>query len=258
VTVGAANAAPIVESGDFGNDFVSRTLLTGQGPVSGALGGADLFDYFQLSGFGAGQTVRITLTQIAQLPDPSGSASGSGDASSSGSEPSGSASASEPVASASDSGGSEPEASASGSEEPTASASASGSEDTSTPKASGSEDPADVGFTLHLLEEVGAFLAFPGDSGPNTETVASASGEQYPENQVFGNRSYSFDLDATTLPAGDLNLRLAFDGTGDAFYQVTVSTQTSASIPEPSSLAPLAAGAAGLGFMAARRRRRKK
>jgi hypothetical protein len=91
-----------------------------------------------------------------------------------------------------------------------------------------------------------------GDSGPD----ASGSGS-FPDGQVFGGKSFTFDLGTSTLPTGDLNLRLAFDGTGDAFYQVTVTTRSASSISEPSGLLPFAAGAASLGFLAARRRRRK-
>jgi len=211
VTLSSATAAPVIETGDFGDTFATRTILAGQGPVYGTLGGADMFDYFQLSGFGAGQSIRIVLTQIAQLPDPSAEASASGSTD------------------------------ASGSEEPTSSTDASG-------------EPTDVGFTLHLLDETGAFDPLAGDSGPD----ASASAGAFPDGQVFGDRSFTFDLDTSTLPTGDLNLRLAFDGTGDTFYQVTVTTNAASSISEPSSLLPLAAGAAGLGFLAARRRRRKK
>lgn len=266
VTLSSATAAPIIESGDFGDTFATRTILSGQGPVSGGLGGTDMFDYFQLSGFGANQSIRIVLTQIAQLPEPSASASGSEEPSASGSsEPSASASASgseEPTASGSEeptaSGSEEPsttteangseEPTASGSSEPSASASASGSEE---PSASG--EPTDIGFTLHLLDETGAFDPLAGDSGPDT----GASGDQFPANQVFGDRSFTFDLDSSALPTGDLNLRLAFDGSGDAFYQVTVTARSTSSVSAPSGLVPLAAGAAGLGFLAARRRRKK-
>jgi hypothetical protein len=235
VTLSSATAAPVIETGDFGDTFATRTILAGQGPVYGTLGGADMFDYFQLSGFGAGQSIRIVLTQIAQLPDPSAEASASGSTDASGSE--------EPTSSTD----------ASASEEPTSSTDASGSEEpTSSTDASG--EPTDVGFTLHLLDETGAFDPLAGDSGPD----ASASAGAFPDGQVFGDRSFTFDLDTSTLPTGDLNLRLAFDGTGDTFYQVTVTTNAASSISEPSSLLPLAAGAAGLGFLAARRRRRKK
>ena len=291
VTLTSATAAPVIETGDFGDTFATRTILAGQGPVYGTLGGSDLFDYFQLSGFGAGQSIRIVLTRIAQLPEPSGSADPSASASASGSEepsasgssdPSAEASASgseepsasgssDPSAEASASGSEEPsasgssdpsaEASASGSEEPTASgssdpsaeASASGSEEP-TASASASGEPTDVGFTLHLLDETGAFDPLAGDSGPD----ASASADPFPGGQVFGDRSFAFDLDSSTLPTGDLNLRLAFDGTEDTFYQVTVTTNAASAISEPSSILPLAAGAAGLSFLAARRRRRKK
>ena len=249
VTLGSATAAPVIESGDFGDTFATRTILASQGSVSGRLGGTDLFDYFQLSGFGAGQSIRIVLTQIAQLPDPSASASSSG-----GTEPSGS----EPVASASastDPSDTDPAASASSSTEPSVSdPAASGSASTDpTASASSSGEPTDVGFTLHLLDETGAFDPLAGDSGPD----ASGSGS-FPDGQVFGNKSFTFDLDTSTLPTGDLNLRLAFDGTGDAFYQVTVTTRSASGISEPSGLIPFAAGAASLGFLAARRRRRKK
>ena len=77
VPLSSATAAPVIETGDFGDTFATRTILAGQGPVYGTLGGADMFDYFQLSGFGAGQSIRIVLTQIAQLPDPSAEASAS-------------------------------------------------------------------------------------------------------------------------------------------------------------------------------------
>ena len=241
VTLSSAAAAPVIESGDFGDTFATRTILASQGPVYGTLGGTDLFDYFQLSGFGASQSVRIVLTQIAQLPDASASASASSstEASASGSsEPSGSTEASA-------SGSSEPtgstEASASGSSEPTGSAEASGG-------------PTDVGFTLHLLDETGAFDPLAGDSGPDT----SASAGSFPDGQVFGDRSFTFDLDTSTLPTGDLNLRLAYDGAADTFYQVTVTANTASAVSEPSGLLPFAAGSAGLGFLAARRRRRKK
>jgi hypothetical protein len=122
VTLGSAAAAPVIESGDFGDTFATRTILASQGSVSGRLGGTDLFDYFQLSGFGAGQSIRIVLTQIAQLPEPSGSTDPSASASASGSggaEPVGST---DPSASASGSGGAEPV----GSTDPSASASGSG------------------------------------------------------------------------------------------------------------------------------------
>ena len=269
VTLSSAAAAPVIESGDFGDTFATRTILASQGPVYGTLGGTDLFDYFQLSGFGASQSVRIVLTQIAQLPDASASASASSstEASASGSsEPTGSTEASasgssEPTGSteASASGSSEPsgstEASASGSSEPTGSteASASGSsEPTGSAEASGG--PTDVGFTLHLLDETGAFDPLAGDSGPDT----SASAGSFPDGQVFGDRSFTFDLDTSTLPTGDLNLRLAYDGAADTFYQVTVTANTASAVSEPSGLLPFAAGSAGLGFLAARRRRRKK
>ena len=269
VTLSSAAAAPVIESGDFGDTFATRTILASQGPVYGTLGGTDLFDYFQLSGFGASQSVRIVLTQIAQLPDASASASASSstEASASGSsEPTGSTEASasgssEPTGSteASASGSSEPsgstEASASGSSEPTGSteASASGSsEPTGSAEASGG--PTDVGFTLHLLDETGAFDPLAGDSGPDT----SASAGLFPDGQVFGDRSFTFDLDTSTLPTGDLNLRLAYDGAADTFYQVTVTANTASAVSEPSGLLPFAAGSAGLGFLAARRRRRKK
>jgi len=255
VTLSSAAAAPVIESGDFGDTFATRTILASQGPVYGTLGGTDLFDYFQLSGFGASQSVRIVLTQIAQLPDASASASASSstEASASGSsEPTGSTEASA-------SGSSEPtgstEASASGSSEPTGSteASASGSsEPTGSAEASGG--PTDVGFTLHLLDETGAFDPLAGDSGPDT----SASAGSFPDGQVFGDRSFTFDLDTSTLPTGDLNLRLAYDGAADTFYQVTVTANTASAVSEPSGLLPFAAGSAGLGFLAARRRRRKK
>jgi len=311
VTLSSAAAAPVIESGDFGDTFATRTILASQGPVYGTLGGTDLFDYFQLSGFGASQSVRIVLTQIAQLPDASASASasssteasasgsseptgsteasasgsseptGSTEASASGSsEPSGSTEASasgssEPTGSteASASGSSEPtgstEASASGSSEPTGSteASASGSSEptgSTEASASGSSEPTgsaeasggptDVGFTLHLLDETGAFDPLAGDSGPDT----SASAGSFPDGQVFGDRSFTFDLDTSTLPTGDLNLRLAYDGAADTFYQVTVTANTASAVSEPSGLLPFAAGSAGLGFLAARRRRRKK
>ena len=283
VTLSSAAAAPVIESGDFGDTFATRTILASQGPVYGTLGGTDLFDYFQLSGFGASQSVRIVLTQIAQLPDASASASASSstEASASGSsEPSGSTEASasgssEPTGSteASASGSSEPtgstEASASGSSEPTGSteASASGSSEptgSTEASASGSSEPTgsaeasggptDVGFTLHLLDETGAFDPLAGDSGPDT----SASAGSFPDGQVFGDRSFTFDLDTSTLPTGDLNLRLAYDGAADTFYQVTVTANTASAVSEPSGLLPFAAGSAGLGFLAARRRRRKK
>jgi hypothetical protein len=245
VTLSSAAAAPIVESGDFGDTFATRTILAGQGPIYGKLGGADLFDYFQLSGFGGGQTLRITLTQIAELPAPSASASASAST-----EPSASGS-SDPSGSASASASTDP--SASGSSDPSGSASASASTD---PSASGSAsgEPTDVGFTLHLLDETGAFDPLAGDSGPDTEASSAA----FPAGQIFGQRSFTFDLDTSTLPTGDLNLRLAFAGTEDAFYQVTVSTQSASGISEPSSILPLAAGVASLGFLATRRRRRKK
>ena len=227
VTLSSATAAPIVESDDFGDSFITRTILAGQGPVSGTLGGTDMFDYFQLSGFSAGQSIRIVLTQIAALPEPSASASATGET-----EPSGSTTASA-------SGSTEP--SASGSTEPSGSASASG-------------EPTDIGFTLHLLDETGAFDPLAGDSGPDTE----GSGAPFPVDQVSEDKSFTFDLDTSTLPTGDLNLRLAFDGIDDAFYQVTVTSQSASSVSEPSGLVPLAAGAAGLGFLAARRHRRKK
>lgn len=250
VTLSTATAAPIIESGDFGDTFATRTILSGQGPVSGGLGGTDMFDYFQLSGFGANQSIRIVLTQIAQLPEPSASASGSEEPTASGSEEPTASGSEEPSTTTEASGSEEP--TASGSSEPDASASASGSEE---PSASGSAsgEPTDIGFTLHLLDETGAFDPLAGDSGPDTE----ASGDQFPANQVFGDRSFTFDLDSSTLPTGDLNLRLAFDGSGDAFYQVTVTARSTSSVSAPSGLVPLAAGAAGLGFLAARRRRKK-
>lgn len=213
VTLTSATAAPVIETGDFGDTFATRTILASQGPVYGTLGGSDLFDYFQLSGFGAGQSIRIVLTQIAQLPEPSASASAS---------------------SSTD---------ASGSDEPTSST-----------DASASGEPTDVGFTLHLLDETGAFDPLAGDSGPDP----AASADAFPDGQVFGDRSFAFDLDSSTLPTGDLNLRLAFDGTENTFYQVTVTARAASTVSEPSSILPLAAGAAGLGFLAARRRRRKK
>ena len=93
-----------------------------------------------------------------------------------------------------------------------------------------------------------------GDSGPDP----TASAGPFPDGQVFGDKSFTFDIDTSALSTGDLNLRLGFDGTGDAFYQVTVTTGAASSVSEPTSLVPFAAGAAGLGFLAARRRRRKK
>jgi hypothetical protein len=86
VTLSSVTAAPVIETGDFGDTFATRTILAGQGPVYGTLGGADMFDYFQLSGFGAGQSIRIVLTQIAQPPAPSAEASASGSTDASGSE----------------------------------------------------------------------------------------------------------------------------------------------------------------------------
>jgi MYXO-CTERM domain-containing protein len=109
---------------------------------------------------------------------------------------------------------------------------------------------------LHLLDETGAFETFAGDSGP--DTGLGSIGTPFPAGQVFGEKSYSFDFDAASLSTGDLNLRLAFNGTGDSYYQLTVTARTASSVAEPSSIVPLAAGAAGLGFLAARRRRRKK
>ena len=255
VSVGALVAAPVTESGDFGNTFATQTNLGGANPVYGGvdLNTGDIFDHFRLTGYSAGQTIRITLTQIAALPSTGGDSS----------------------ASASDDGGATASASDSGSD-------ASSSDGGSTASASGSSNPTDALFTIHLLDNAGSFLSFAGDSGPDLsggDASASASGDasasasddgssasasgtasepSYPDGDVFGIRSFAFDFDAMALPTGELNFRIGYDGPTSAFYEVTATAQSSAAVPEPSAAVPLVAGAAGLGFLAARRRRRGK
>ncbi len=63
VSLGTALAAPVLETTDFGENFATRALALGTGPVSGSVGfDVDSFDVFQLSGFVANSTVNISAT----------------------------------------------------------------------------------------------------------------------------------------------------------------------------------------------------
>lgn len=125
-------------------------------------------------------------------------------------------------------------------------------------------------FAITLLNSVGGILDFPGDSvegaasssggtssGPaSSGDLSSGSGSTTPSfSTIF---SPDFNFDATALTNGDLNFRIEGAHSFLADYSLVVSPLASTEVDEPSSLTGLAVGAAGLGFVAARRRRRRK
>jgi len=121
--------------------------------------------------------------------------------------------------------------------------------------------PAPELFAISLLDNVGGFLDFIGDSVPDAVASASASASgdaSGPSGPPVLNFADSFTFEATALSNGELNFRLENGRDTDQFYRLSVAPSAASEIAEPSSLAGLAAGAAGLGFIAARRRRRGK
>lgn len=121
--------------------------------------------------------------------------------------------------------------------------------------------PAPELFAINLLDNAGSILNFVGDSVPDAVASssggedASASGPSGPPSLNFAD---SFTFEATALSTGDLNFRLENGRDVSQFYQLSVTPTAATEVDEPSSLAGLAAGAPGLGFLAARRRRRRK
>lgn len=124
-------------------------------------------------------------------------------------------------------------------------------------------------FAITLLNSVGSVIDFPGDSfeaaassgdvssgASSSGGASSGSGSTAPSfTTIF---SPDFNFDATALTTGELNFRIEGATNYLEDYSVVVSPLASAQVDEPSSLAGLTLGAAGLGFIAARRRRRRK
>ncbi len=105
------------------------------------------------------------------------------------------------------------------------------------------------GFALNLMEYT------TGSGG------AASSGSSTPTLTQIGASIFqaSFDFHAFVPAAGELVFQIENGATSAQDYRLMLSVaESEVAVPEAGSAAGLAAGAAGLGFVAARRRRRKK
>lgn len=133
------------------------------------------------------------------------------------------------------------------------------------PDASGTISSNPRSFAITLLNSAGGVLNFEGDSiqadSSASGSVSSDSGSSSDSGPAFSTIfGPNFSFDAEALTNGELNFRIESGASYLQDYSVVVSDPGSApaaSVDEPSSMAGLAIGAAGLGFIAARRRRRK-
>jgi hypothetical protein len=121
-----------------------------------------------------------------------------------------------------------------------------------------SSNPKD--FAITLLSDSGSTLDFAGDSfvpgGSSSGSSGSSSSSSSSGFSTIFDSAFSFD--ATTLTSGNLNFKIESGANFLLDYRILVSPLSSASVDKPSSIAGLSIGAAGLGFIAARRRRRPK
>lgn len=244
VAFGSASAAPVVftETTDFALSplgvptALSLAVSSGGAPgpftgveVFGTVGGFvsagdasgtiyDGFDHFSISGLTPGQLLNIQL-----VPNAGGSG---GSASSSGADSSGA-----------DSSGA----------------------DSSGPGTGGGSLS---GFALNLMEYTGGSggaSSSGADSSGATSSGPDSSGAAPTLTQIGASIfQASFDFNAFVPTAGELIFQIESGVSSPQGYRLILSSaSTETSVPEPGSAAGLAAGAAGLGFLAARRRRRK-
>lgn len=235
VSFSAVNAMPTIytEVSDFpsistGGDTTPPFLIPISGStggstvdfrVDGSIGGSDVTDVFGIGGFTPGQTLSVS---VQFLPNASASASGTNTFALEQFFFLNGAS----LQSVLQSGG------------------ASGSGGTSGPIASSSDS--------------GGATASSSDSGGS----ASGSGTVISVPSIGFSGPFNFstviDTDLTVSPDGELLLWLeAQSGAISHDYEISITSEAQVAVDEPSSAAGLALGAAGIGFLAARRRRRK-
>ena len=111
-------------------------------------------------------------------------------------------------------------------------------------------------FALNLMEYVGGSGSGGGDA--SSSGTASSSGSTTPTLTQIGPSTFqsAFDFDAYVPTAGELIFQIESGLASTQGYRLVLSAvEDQIAVTEPGSAAGLAAGAAGLGFLAARRRR---
>ncbi len=115
------------------------------------------------------------------------------------------------------------------------------------------------GFALNLMEYTGGATSSGADSSGATSSGPASSGSAPTLTQIGASIfQASFDFNAFVPTAGEMIFQIESGVSSPQGYRlILTSASTETAVPEPGSAAGLAAGAAGLGFLAARRRRRK-